>query len=179
VATGFSAGSTNWIGAIYDGATTVTFHTSTDGISWTSLGSAQTVTGGTLNTGTANVSVGQTTDTSSGVYPFLGKIFQAKLFASATLTGTPVLDFNPALVPETTTNGATWVAATGNGALGFLYLFVFSIGMTALLVAVGLFSGTLTSLPKAGAWMVWVKRGAGVIMLAMAQYYFVQAGMVW
>jgi thiol:disulfide interchange protein DsbD len=73
----------------------------------------------------------------------------------------------------------TWVATTGNGALGFLYLFVFSIGMTALLVAVGVFSGTLTSLPKAGPWMAWVKRGAGVVMLVMAQYYFIQAGMVW
>ena len=73
----------------------------------------------------------------------------------------------------------TWVGTTGNGWLGFVYLFVFSLGMTALLVAVGLFSGTLTSLPRAGAWMVWVKRAAGVVMLVMAQYYFVQAGMVW
>jgi thiol:disulfide interchange protein DsbD len=73
----------------------------------------------------------------------------------------------------------TWVATTGNGLLGFLYLFVFSMGMTALLVAVGLFTGTLASLPRAGAWMVWIKRAAGVIMLIMAQYYFIQAGMVW
>jgi cytochrome c-type biogenesis protein len=73
----------------------------------------------------------------------------------------------------------TWVAATGSGTLGFAYLFVFSLGMTALLVGVGLFSGLLTSLPRSGAWMVWVKRAAGVVMLLMAQYYFVQAGMVW
>lgn len=73
----------------------------------------------------------------------------------------------------------TWVAATGSGVLGFAYLFVFSLGMTALLVAVGLFSGLLTSLPRSGAWMVWVKRGAGIVMLVMAEYYFVQAGMVW
>lgn len=73
----------------------------------------------------------------------------------------------------------TWVGTTGNGWLGFGYLFVFSLGMTALLVVVGLFSGTLTSLPQAGAWMVWIKRTAGIVMLVMAQYYFVQAGMVW
>jgi thiol:disulfide interchange protein DsbD len=73
----------------------------------------------------------------------------------------------------------TWVAATGSGVLGFVYLFAFSLGMTALLVGVGLFSGLMTSLPRSGAWMVWVKRGAGVVMLVMAQYYFVQAGMVW
>ncbi len=72
----------------------------------------------------------------------------------------------------------TWVAATQAGAMGFLYLFVFSFGMTALLVAVGLFSGFGAALPAAGAWMVWIKKGAAVIMLVMAQYYFVQVGMV-
>ena len=72
----------------------------------------------------------------------------------------------------------TWVAATEAGAMGFLYLFVFSFGMTALLVAVGLFSGFGAALPAAGPWMVWIKKGAGVIMLLMAQYYFVQVGMV-
>ncbi len=70
----------------------------------------------------------------------------------------------------------TWVAATQAGIMGFLYLFVFSLGMTALLAAVGLFSGTLAVLPRSGAWMVWVKRVAALIMLVMAEYYFVQAG---
>jgi thiol:disulfide interchange protein DsbD len=73
----------------------------------------------------------------------------------------------------------TWVATTQSAVLGFLYLFVFSLGMTAVLVAVGLFSGTLSALPRAGAWMVWIKKGAGVILLFMAQYYFVKAGQVW
>ncbi len=70
----------------------------------------------------------------------------------------------------------TWVAATRAGAMGFLYLFVFSLGMTALLVAVGLFSGALSRLPRSGAWMLWIKRVAAVIMLGVAQYYFVMAG---
>ena len=73
----------------------------------------------------------------------------------------------------------TWVATTQSAVLGFVYLFVFSLGMTALLVVVGLFSGSLVALPRSGRWMVWVKRAAGVIMLVMAQYYFIQAGMVW
>jgi thiol:disulfide interchange protein DsbD len=72
----------------------------------------------------------------------------------------------------------TWVSTTQSAVWGFIYLFVFSLGMTALLVAVGLFSGTAARLPKAGAWMVWVKKGAGVIMLAMAEYYFIQMGRV-
>jgi thiol:disulfide interchange protein DsbD len=70
----------------------------------------------------------------------------------------------------------TWVAATGAGLMGFVYLFVFSLGMTALLVAVGLFSGTLAVLPRSGVWMVWVKRVAALIMIGMAEYYFVSAG---
>jgi len=70
----------------------------------------------------------------------------------------------------------TWVAATGAGLLGFVYLFVFSMGMTAILIAVGLFSGALSRLPRSGRWLVLMKKAAAVIMLGMAQYYFVKAG---
>src|SRR6266511_719182 len=73
----------------------------------------------------------------------------------------------------------TWVATTRSGVLGFIYLFVFSLGMTALLAVVGLFSGTVSALPRAGAWMAWIKKGAGVVLLLMAEYYFVKAGQVW
>lgn len=72
----------------------------------------------------------------------------------------------------------TWVAATQSAVLGFFYLLVFSLGMTALLVAVGLFSGTVAVLPRAGRWMAWVKKGAGLVMLGMAGYYFYQATLV-
>ncbi|MGH3847215.1 MAG: cytochrome c biogenesis protein CcdA [Gemmatimonadales bacterium] len=70
----------------------------------------------------------------------------------------------------------TYVAGTGSAILGFLYLLVFSLGLTALLIAVGLFSGVLAALPRAGRWMLWVKRAGGVLMLAMAEYYFVKMG---
>ena len=70
----------------------------------------------------------------------------------------------------------TWVAATGAGLMGFVYLFVFSLGMTALLVVVGFFSGTLAMLPRSGGWMVWAKRFAALVMFGMAEYYFVRAG---
>lgn len=70
----------------------------------------------------------------------------------------------------------TWVAATQAGLMGFVYLFVFSLGMTTLLVVVGLSSGQVSRLPRAGAWMVWVKRFAGVLLLGVAQYYLVRAG---
>jgi cytochrome c-type biogenesis protein len=73
----------------------------------------------------------------------------------------------------------TWVATTQSAVLGFIYLFVFSLGMTAVLVVVGLFSGILAALPKAGVWMSWIKKAGGVVLLLMAEYYFVKAGQVW
>jgi thiol:disulfide interchange protein DsbD len=72
----------------------------------------------------------------------------------------------------------TWVTATKSGVLGFIYLFVFSLGMCTLLILVGLFSGTVARLPKAGAWMVWIKRIFALIMLAVAEYYLVQMGLL-
>jgi thiol:disulfide interchange protein DsbD len=72
----------------------------------------------------------------------------------------------------------TWVAGTGSPVLGFLYLFVFSLGMTVLLVVVGIFSGTVAALPTSGAWMTWIKKLGGILLLAMAEYYFVQMGRV-
>jgi len=73
----------------------------------------------------------------------------------------------------------TWVAGTGSPALGFVYLFVFSVGMSALVVAVGLVSGASARLPQAGRWTGWIKRAGGVILLGMAGYYFWQAWQVW
>ncbi len=72
----------------------------------------------------------------------------------------------------------TFVAGTGSAMLGFIYLFVFSLGLTALLVAVGLSSGLLAALPGAGRWTLWVKRVGGVLLLLMAEYYFVRRGSV-
>lgn len=72
-----------------------------------------------------------------------------------------------------------WVAETQSAVWGFICLFVFSLGMTAVLVLVGFLSGTVAALPRGGMWMLWVKRLAAVVILAMAEYYFVKAGQVW
>ncbi|MEP6572374.1 MAG: cytochrome c biogenesis protein CcdA [Gemmatimonadota bacterium] len=72
----------------------------------------------------------------------------------------------------------TFVASTGSGVLGFLYLFVFSLGMTALLVVIGLSSSSLAALPRSGRWLIWVKKAAGVLLLGMAEYYFIKMGKV-
>lgn len=72
----------------------------------------------------------------------------------------------------------TWVATTGSATLGFIYLFVFSLGMTALLVAVGLFAGLAARLPRAGRWTGIIKKLAGILLIGMAEYYLIQMGMV-
>jgi thiol:disulfide interchange protein DsbD len=70
----------------------------------------------------------------------------------------------------------TWVTETRSALLGFLYLFVFSLGMCTLLVVVGVSSGALSKLPRAGVWMVRVKKFFGFVMLGVAQYYLIKMG---
>jgi thiol:disulfide interchange protein DsbD len=70
----------------------------------------------------------------------------------------------------------TWVAATRSAILGFTYLLAFSVGMCSLLVVAALATDTTLRLPRAGPWMLWVKRAFALILLGVAEYYFVQMG---
>jgi thiol:disulfide interchange protein DsbD len=70
----------------------------------------------------------------------------------------------------------TWVAATRSAILGFVYLLAFSIGMCSLLLAAALVTDTTLRLPRAGPWMLWVKRAFALILLGVAEYYLVQMG---
>jgi thioredoxin:protein disulfide reductase len=65
----------------------------------------------------------------------------------------------------------TWIAQTGNKALGFGLLFTFALGIGVLLIFVGTFSHVLSRLPKSGPWMEAVKFIFGTTMVAMALYY--------
>jgi len=73
----------------------------------------------------------------------------------------------------------TWVTTTKSAVLGFAYLLAFSLGMCALLVAVGLSSGVVARLPHAGVWVVWVKRAFAALMFGVAEYYLLKAGQLW
>lgn len=73
----------------------------------------------------------------------------------------------------------TWVGTTRSAGLGFTYLFVFSLGMCSLLIATGLSAGAVMRLPRAGLWMVKVKRLFAFVMLAMAEYYLIKMGQVY
>ena len=70
----------------------------------------------------------------------------------------------------------TWVSATKSAWLGFLYLLVFSLGMSSLLLVFAFAADTSLRLPRAGPWMLWVKRAFAVILLGVAEYYLVQMG---
>ncbi len=70
----------------------------------------------------------------------------------------------------------TWVASTQSALLGFAYLFAFSLGMCSVLVLVGVSAGALARLPRAGAWMLWVKRAFALAMLGVAEYYLITMG---
>lgn len=63
------------------------------------------------------------------------------------------------------------VAATGSALLGFLYLFVFALGMGVLFLVIGTFSGIVASLPKSGGWMDGVRVFFGALIMAAAFYF--------
>jgi thiol:disulfide interchange protein DsbD len=65
----------------------------------------------------------------------------------------------------------TWVATMGNPWLGFLIFFSLSMGLGLPLSVLALFSGQLQRLPRAGGWMLWVRRLMGWVLVAMAVYF--------
>jgi thiol:disulfide interchange protein DsbD len=72
-----------------------------------------------------------------------------------------------------------FVAAEQNVLYGMILLFFFSLGMGTLLIILGSFSGVLGSLPRAGAWMVYVKKAFGILMLGLGEYFLITAGQFW
>ncbi|MFA5999139.1 MAG: cytochrome c biogenesis protein CcdA [Candidatus Babeliales bacterium] len=65
----------------------------------------------------------------------------------------------------------TIVATMGHVLAGFMLLFVFGIGMSVPLIIIGTFSSSMNALPRAGQWMVEIKKLLGFLMLATCFYY--------
>jgi len=63
----------------------------------------------------------------------------------------------------------TFIATTGNWLLGFCMLFSLAWGMGLLLIIVGSTAGSF--MPKAGEWMVWIKKALGFAMFWAAAYF--------
>lgn len=55
-------------------------------------------------------------------------------------------------------------------------LFTYALGMGILLIIIGTFSGFISSLPKAGKWMVGVQKLFGVIVILVGEYFLIKAG---
>ena len=68
-----------------------------------------------------------------------------------------------------------YVAQTRDVAWGGSLLFVFALGLSFLLMLLGIFSGMLSNMPKAGRWMNTVKLVFGVGMFAVAAYFLWKA----
>ena len=62
--------------------------------------------------------------------------------------------------------GLLYIAQTRDVALGGAALFILALGMGMPLLVIGTSAGAL--LPRAGRWMVWVKRFFGVLLLGVA-----------
>lgn len=65
----------------------------------------------------------------------------------------------------------TWVASIGSAWLGFLVFFVLSLGLGLPLFVLALFSGQLQRLPRAGGWMLWIRKSMGWVLVGMAAYF--------
>lgn len=65
----------------------------------------------------------------------------------------------------------TWVASIGKPWFGFLIFFVLSLGLGLPLFVLALFSGQLQRLPRAGGWMLWVRKLMGWVLVAMAVHF--------
>ncbi|MBM3311702.1 MAG: DUF255 domain-containing protein [Candidatus Aminicenantes bacterium] len=65
----------------------------------------------------------------------------------------------------------TYVGNRANVVLGFSLFFVLALGLGLPFLFLGIFSGSLQKLPRSGAWMVWVRKIFGFILIAMALYF--------
>jgi thiol:disulfide interchange protein DsbD len=65
----------------------------------------------------------------------------------------------------------TYVGNRGSVVLGFALFFVLALGLGVPFLVLGIFSGSIRRLPRSGAWMVWVRKIFGFVLLVMAVYF--------
>src|SRR5262249_4105010 len=64
-----------------------------------------------------------------------------------------------------------YVGRLGSPLVGFWLFFVLAMGLGLPYLFLGGLSGAATGLPRAGAWMEWVKKVFGCILIVMALYF--------
>ncbi len=71
-----------------------------------------------------------------------------------------------------------YVASTQNVLLGFSLLFVFAVGLGAILIIVGTFTGILAALPKSGRLMNSIQKVMAFTMIALGCYFIFRGGVL-
>jgi thiol:disulfide interchange protein DsbD len=67
------------------------------------------------------------------------------------------------------------VGQKGDPVFGFTSFFILSLGLGAPYLVLGTFSNLLSSLPRSGEWMVWVKRVFGAVLFSIGAFYVLLA----
>jgi thiol:disulfide interchange protein DsbD len=68
----------------------------------------------------------------------------------------------------------TYVGEMGKPLLGFFMFFTLAWGIGLPFLVLGTLSGSLSRLPRSGAWMIWVRKIFGFVLVAMALYFIRQ-----
>jgi len=71
-----------------------------------------------------------------------------------------------------------YVTSQQNILHGVTLLFVFSYGVGASLILLGTFSGFMSRLPQSGIWMIRIKQVCGIVLIGVAEYFLIKAGML-
>lgn len=64
-----------------------------------------------------------------------------------------------------------FVGAAGQPLLGFWLFFVLAVGLGLPSLVLGVFSGSLASLPRSGVWLIYAKKVMGIGLFAVAIYF--------
>ena len=65
----------------------------------------------------------------------------------------------------------TFVGERGDVFLGFWLFFVLALGLGIPFLFLGIFSSSINKIPRSGAWMIWVRKIFGFILIAVAIYF--------
>ncbi|MDO8715991.1 MAG: hypothetical protein Q7J73_04195, partial [Dehalococcoidales bacterium] len=104
--TGFADGTAGWVRVTRESSSgDIKFYTSTNGITWTQLGTTVSATAGALFAGNLVLDLGSRE--SGTVAPLHGRIYRGQIYNG--INGTLAVDFNP----NYWNSGSTWVSATG------------------------------------------------------------------
>jgi hypothetical protein len=117
----FNDNETGWVRVTYNGTTQkANFYTSTDGTSWSLLGTEQNI----LIASVPSINTTLTVGLAKSLNIFTGKIHRATI--SNSIGGAPVVDFNPnqynaanSQTQWTSSTGEVWTIATGTATTGY------------------------------------------------------------